>query len=265
MAKMMLYNGVLLPDIESVWTDKYKQSYPFLSIELVPSENIYKLWFLNSQLSPDNSNNYFYTRTGYLAYSFKIGSTDDWAIADRGTNNTSRILIGYSGNTIIWTNHDLLNTDGSIYLAASAPVDPNAPTFTPADFAKWFLLGQSVRRGVRKEATMYSYNGVVLPDIYKVYTPELQKTHPFASIGVRTDGYCLLLKDYDLSVSPEGTFWITPGLKWIYVDGVWQEHSTYVYPMVPVWSNYDIHYAEEIPDIGGTVYLPASNPVPVYE
>ena len=112
-----------------------------------------------------------------------------------------------------------------------------------------------------------------LPDIYSVYTPELQQQYPFAIVYKAPF-------DYGLCITTLPLYKVAGENKWAPVEGTaycrlsftgtdgnpttWGAFSeanetTKDAPsnMLPRWSNYDI-YNED-----GTVYLAASDPIPV--
>ena len=127
-------------------------------------------------------------------------------------------------------------------------------------------------RGVKK-AEKYSYNGVVLPDIYKVYTPELQKELPLAilfdSSGNGTNYGSISLwffKTYKFITTGSVTILASDGCKFCsFVDDMWGDVTDYTYKHATLaleylaWSNFDIINED------GSVYLAASAPIPVYE
>lgn len=137
---------------------------------------------------------------------------------------------------------------------------------TVDDF-RWFSLGQAVRRG---KATMYSYNGVVLP---KLPDSTWDKTvYPYAIII-----HVPLTGNYYLQVLPSLPYWTGSGIYkppctyqewrvrelgtyWVrYSDAAESDGWLIKDPYVFVWTNTDIL------DEDGSVYFAASEPVPVYE
>ena len=117
----------------------------------------------------------------------------------------------------------------------------------------------------------YLYNGIELPDIYGVYTKELQKTHPFAYIG-QGMGYFLYLTTAPFKVDQNGPLQSAQagavsgtGLI-LYNASPWSTEWTklsegevdgdYTY-WNPFWANY------EVKTLGGATYLEPSDPVPV--
>jgi len=124
----MLYNGVELPDIESVWTDKV--TYPYVVILDNTDENRYLMSF--------GSHSMYLSSGGYLrstvdphkctGYFYKIGSST-WTY-DYKADASSSVYSSYP-ESIIWSSHDILWEDGTLFLAGSGSVDPNAPVESP--------------------------------------------------------------------------------------------------------------------------------------
>lgn len=115
----------------------------------------------------------------------------------------------------------------------------------------------------QKRLVAYLYNGVRLPDIYTVYTPEVQKTHPNVLIGYGAvygykDMVFMFASSIEETVDEEGEI-SSIGLAntWYLADGEWVKDAGLMI-INPFWSNYDILYND-------TVYLTASDPVSVYE
>lgn len=121
----MLYNGVELPDIESVWPDKDTYRYAFIYYSKATGK--YHVRFLdgsayvdaNSTLTPDTY------PTKVVGYSCKTAN-GSWSKEIEYTCST-RGIISFSTTTLKWANWAVLNWNGNIYFAASDPVDPNAP------------------------------------------------------------------------------------------------------------------------------------------
>lgn len=143
---------------------------------------------------------------------------------------------------------------------------------TPSEFSKWYLLGQSVRRMMGKgEATMYSYNGVVLPKL-----PEWDKeAYPYAVImdrSMSSNGSfqfvaCTTPFAFDGEYTMGTTDETQPAVISKLLDtGGWGEftqitvsRSKYTYPSI--WSNHNLVH----PDDMDSVELYASEPIPIYE
>ena len=115
--------------------------------------------------------------------------------------------------------------------------------------------------------TKYLYNGVELPNIDTVWTDKT--TYPYALITKYGSDYCFLLSEipfnlYDATVqTSDGAL---TNAKYGYAgestDNKWKTVKTYtnIFSLAigrPIWANYDIY------DSSGTLYLAASDPVPV--
>lgn len=160
-------------------------------------------------------------------------------------------------------------------LSESFKINPNS-------FFMGCFIGKRIA-GMRKKLqhrspVAYLYNGNRLPDIYSVYTPELQKTHPYAfilglpSIGVM---WLYVTSNVEVNVSSNSDcirfYKDTALMSVIQTDGngdypaEWPElgaieDETYnAFLSAVKWTNCDIH------KLDGTLYLAASDPVPVYE
>ena len=131
----------------------------------------------------------------------------------------------------------------------------------------------------------YLYNGSEFPDIYSVYTPELQVQNPYAVIinmnASVTHLYFSPNPFYVKTSYPTGNIGVAPvvetTIKRFYYDGVdsWcsifdetlkatAAYSTLPYPNL--WANHDVYYSDfsdSVKDLAGTVYMSASDPIPV--
>lgn len=137
-----------------------------------------------------------------------------------------------------------------------------------------------------KQPTAYSYNGVVLPDIETVYTPEMQETHPFAVISehessaiyltvcdkeLYQNGKYLSTLHKDPDTGSTGGTGTSSFMRWIYnADAnTWDieisdgSQSRTMAVGLAIWANNDVFYRYDVEDVGGTLYLAASEPVPV--
>lgn len=131
-----LYNGVRLPDIDSVWTDK--ETYPYAMIWRYRFPDGSQYPYADDKTRVYFSNLPFGTRKGYtadgrvmynpheeailhLVSRFPYGEVD-WAV---GTE-VNRLGAGsyYQDDVIfIWSNYDIIDeNNGTLYLAASEPI-----------------------------------------------------------------------------------------------------------------------------------------------
>lgn len=139
---------------------------------------------------------------------------------------------------------------------------------TENEFKRYLALGLCATGvwGGQKEATMYSYNWVVLPKL-----PEWDKAkYPYASIHLdgSTGYYWLWLSTEPLSRGTLGFIQFPDGATGIGSVYYPNEHTSWpeftmdegdIFTTSALWANYNILNAN------GTVYLEASDPVPVYE
>lgn len=121
---------------------------------------------------------------------------------------------------------------------------------------------------------LYGIDSILLPDIYSVYTPELQKTHPFALIFNQSPfGYMgLYLTDsapyggrsplgherieYQVGTNIVYYHALKDSKEWQFVkNDTWPDNDSA--GLAGVWTNTDI-FRED-----GSLYLAASDPVPV--
>ena len=146
----MLYNGVELPDINEVWTDK--ETYPYAYVVDYLSGSRFYLYMVSepcfieyySQYSADflfgpSSYRLCYYEFHYTSSPFYSGIWEP-VLYDRVTSGS---IQNVDKCPLIWTSSDVLNSDGSVYLSASEPVDPNAPTEPTYDRTA-FLSGMAM-------------------------------------------------------------------------------------------------------------------------
>lgn len=117
----------------------------------------------------------------------------------------------------------------------------------------------------RKEAKWFLYNGVRLPKL-----PEWDKeTYPYAVIlqGKNTGRILFEVSTDPKAVSVVGNSVVFPSERlYEFKDGSWNGNGVNgELQATPIWANHDICYAAGVEEIGGTVFLAASVPVPVYE
>ena len=137
-----LYNGVKLPALpENIHENAYI-SY-FKGSSIVPSH--YSLWFTAEP-------HYDYSVGGKYCIGYKAGSVRyrvlepiiEESVWENGTEYENDGVATELEN-VKWANFDVLNEDGTLYLAASDPV-PVSPVLNPAAMMQCFLVGQALRR-----------------------------------------------------------------------------------------------------------------------
>lgn len=145
--------------------------------------------------------------------------------------------------------------------------------FAPGKEPTVFFYGHVAKDGETPTHTFdgVDYVGMILPDIYKVYTPELQKEYPYALIWI--DIHPSDLYDYrfiainDIQYYQATSGWAVKtinlaGSNYQLEDNAWQIHSGVPWGVRLddfIWSNFNVLNKD------GTIYLPASDPIPIYE
>lgn len=265
-----LYNGVELPDINTVWTDKV--TYPNVTIFVSSQKNFDTgltetytyLWFLDNPPYVGRSDGIagsLYGGAIIQSYRLTGGNWEYYA------THTWPSAFSYPFDYIIWTNYDLLDEDGNLILSASSPIPVSTFTPDPMSLTMGWIVGRRIagQRGKKKEPVAYLYNGVRLPKL-----PEWDRDmYPWAVIQyvtITTPAYRLLVSQSPtvLNASLTGGSTPAPGLIWTAGD-TWGEPisndsgQTWVNCDL-IWANYDVYYSG-----GETLALAASDPVPVYE
>lgn len=223
-------------------------------IEEIGDTVIYTLG--GSYLNPDES-----LLLRYISYSYankkweQEESASDWSIAI---------------NEMLWANTDVLYSDDTVYYPKSGDME----IITVSDgvnrdkFLTGFALGlcgKPLPLSTGKKLVGYSYNGTVLPKL-----PEWDRgRYPYAFITKNAFGAI------ELFVLPSVDYFVPDGLDWAIAttDNLqaahnsgsgWTELSAYSTAVSrpvknTVWANFDVLNEDD------TVYLAASEPVPVYE
>ena len=110
--------------------------------------------------------------------------------------------------------------------------------------------------------TMYSYNGTVLPPL-----PDYDKEqYPYAYIGEYGGEYRFFAtNELKYSALNLTTFNASTPVCYLLEDGKWVWVTPTTVRRYIIWSNVDVYYADGFEDVGGTLYLSASEPTPFYE
>ena len=117
--QMYLYNGVELPDINTVWLDK--ETYPNALIARTSTGTVYLYVCLDAGdiYSREDGGTSYNAYKVYAPFAMYRLSNDSWKLLNSYASDMPFRLSIY---TPVWSTVDLLNEDGSIYLAASEPV-----------------------------------------------------------------------------------------------------------------------------------------------
>ena len=159
-----LYNGVKLPALPIV--EGYDYSY--MTSQWVDDSG-YKLMLCSSRVHMN----------GILGYPVPMDDvsdlliyysdgTSEWELSGEYSGIAPNSLLWImDGSLIFWTNTDILNEDGTLYLAASdpIPVTITAP-IDPTSLLMGYRVGQMIRgMRLKKEPVAFLYNGVRLPKL----------------------------------------------------------------------------------------------------
>lgn len=153
-----------------------------------------------------------------------------------------------------------------------------------ASLALGYLVGQQIagqRKAEQKQAIAYLYNGTrlpALPERDKTVYPCVYMSYTESDAGIYAI-YAFTKPKHLTGATSEEKPWIAfeEGESFLYSSGLWlsgysdgrtfKEFGEYTYPPegvtltsgLPIWASYDIYNAD------GTLYLAASDPIPVYE
>jgi len=265
----MLYNGVELPDINEVWTGEVKETYSHVVIHTTSDSTF--LVFSDVPFLWETTTGVF-TSAGFDSTSrmydrYELKATE-WVLKEGGYGKYQPLV-----SALVWSNHNINWTDGSLYFAASDPIDPNAPNplpdLSPDEATKWYLVGQAVRRMLmrQREPVAYLYNGLVCPDINKVWTDK--KTQPYVAICAHNTNLSVVDRIF-MSSNPilgsGGTTTYSGGnTKYAHLqsDGWGKLYDTpypdATYAGTIIWANHDIYSSD------GMLTISESDPIPVYE
>lgn len=107
-----LYNGVRLPKLPEM-------AYPFMIISLNHSTNEYAAYALSNEVHGEKFGFqlYYMSAAPYDCYRVENGEWAFWFAQEDGNLNSNP-----KTHTIVWADHDIIDADGSVYLAASEPV-----------------------------------------------------------------------------------------------------------------------------------------------
>ena len=185
-----------------------------------------------------------------------------------------------------WTNTDIYNTDGTLYLAASAPIPILAPALDPLSLFLGWKAGNWVarQRGKRQEPqtpvpVAYLYNDVRLPDINAVWTDMNLASHCAKPVFDGEFYYSLYFSDAAPIWNGSETVWNGPVKLHTFILTNSDKIATAVGMPIGQWfggekNSAGVKFTVSLPatwasvdilNVDGTLYLAASEPVPVYE
>ena len=167
---------------------------------------------------------------------------------------------------VIWTNTDILHLDGSLYLAADS------------DFLGSFQVGLALGlcgKGLLGHPRMIEaclYNGIPLPSF-----PEHWNIAPDDVVVIakgtttKEPYYAKVMKVAEIYADRYGVYWILSNP--VFRECTYEASSGEWYSRIRYYSNKKVYHSfsyiawsnRDVPDVSGGVYLPGSNPVPVYK
>lgn len=159
-------------------------------------------------------------------------------------------------------------TDGVAYtslFAYTPAAEPETPKwqFNLSDFLSGIAAAAASRGVIRRTPIAYMYNGVQLPGL-----PE--SSYEYAYLYTTSDGEYVanLSPTIEVIIGKGGYSTHRDGDIYVLNDGIWEVAtiSKYRYGYL-FWSNTDVYYDDAFSDesFASTLYLAASDPVPVYE
>lgn len=273
-----LYNGVELPDINTVWTDK--TTYPYANIALwdFPEYGVlaYVLTVSAVQFSNTSSGVQLNSGGNWEQYGAMDGT---WEFSDSGT---SQLFLEQLPTTkIVWTSVDVPNTDGSVYLAASNPVPVGGSKLT-------------ITTGSANGDGMALYNGVMflkLPDYDKTKYPyaylcvrdasadgDAYKGESYAELRLSSkpftaysdEGKARFIGTFDQAsyIGINGDQLASDGADWGFVDGEWillsaEDNMTTSDTGARITLSEITWCSQDLLNKDGSVYLAASDPIPL--
>lgn len=142
-----LYNGVRLPALP----EYDKTAYPY-AIILTPSWSPDDYELLISKVAPYVTSDKYFRINGEVkgdVLRYEKGSTgwvhNSYTDALKGVIYATEPPSVYC--TVCWSNHNVLNEDGSVYLSASDPIPVNpAPTLDPTALLMGWQVGNKIAR-----------------------------------------------------------------------------------------------------------------------
>ena len=142
-----LYNGVELPDIEPRWElVGGKNERPYATIyraENAIGEIVTTLCFSSLPFVYDGLE--MSTGYGYYDTDALLSSGGPWWGGGLGDRFGTRKI---NPDDYIWSSYDILNEDGTVYLATSSPIPVNpAPTLDPTALLMCWQVGNRIRGG----------------------------------------------------------------------------------------------------------------------
>lgn len=128
----MIYNGVELPDIETVWTDK--ATYPYVYIRQIGSRYTLTLLTTTFYVNVSGDTMYWSAEGNGVVYGADLntdtGEVADWAFDRNFTYKQDGWSSGPTETPVVWISFDLYDVNGNLYAATSDPVKPEGEEYS---------------------------------------------------------------------------------------------------------------------------------------
>ena len=143
-----LYNGIELPDINEVWTDKEAYPYALIAWNSATGKHRLAVCAQKANYSPSPNAIWCSNMIPYMQYT----QSDNWEYQGTITaeNINANTLWPQKEMPVVWANYDVLNGDGTVYLKASEPIPVGGTPIDPTSMLMGWLVGRQIA-GIRKE------------------------------------------------------------------------------------------------------------------
>ena len=177
-----LYNGVELPDINTVWTDKATYPYACITRERTNATGARYLYLSSAPFIVNGNGNGIgiILDNGTIVNEY-CTQTDTYEWTESGTFSAPDLTEPITQMIIEWTSHDVYDEGGILYLAASDPV-PLVATLPPTDLYKK-IGGQYFKHTLYKKlgGKLVKVDGNAVTLVAQ--EPEQPETDPLPAVG----------------------------------------------------------------------------------
>ena len=149
----LLYNGVRMPDMDTVWTDK--TTYPYAYVQQIGPQ--YYLSIVSTQFYVNAAGTFMYWSADGAGKVYTVnfdsvtGDVDEWVFYREFTYSKDGWNTGPAALPYIWTNFDVYYSDGTLCFAGSEPESLPGPE--PAYDRAKFLSGLAAGLAGKGEPT----------------------------------------------------------------------------------------------------------------
>lgn len=238
-----LYNGVELPALPVEDTEKY----PYVFLYTYHSRT-----YLNY-----HAHRPFFSDGKFCMVNPSISFVlENDAFTDKRENGLDNLVFGSTEDKLqlIWTNFDVLNDDGSVYMAAGYTNYPDAPP-VPAE---------TITDPCPDKSVMYLYDDASTDEVGDTVTlpaiPEVDlRVYPYMGVRYSSSRYVLILSRHPIWYGRELANYSYCYRQESDSPNEWTSLGAHRYGYPTIWANYDVY------DVDGNRVIAASTPTPVYE